>query len=55
MFYRISATFREKDPTWQRRMIRVNVMRAGADTVIRILRELVAAVYDDSGASESPR
>lgn len=55
MFYRISATFREKDPTWQRRMIRVNVMRAGADTVIRILRELVAAVYDDSGVSEPPR
>lgn len=45
MFYRISATFRAKDPTWQRRMIRINVMRSGPDTVIRILRELLAAVY----------
>lgn len=45
MFYRISATFREKDPTWQRRMVRINVMRSGPDTVIRILRDLVEAVY----------
>ena len=45
MFYRISATFRAKDPSWQRRMIRINVMRSGPDTVIRILRELVAEVY----------
>lgn len=45
MFYRISATFRAKDPAWQRRMIRINVMRSGPDTVIRILRELLAAVY----------
>lgn len=45
MFYRISATFRAKDSTWQRRMIRINVMRSGPDTVIRILRELVEEVY----------
>lgn len=45
MFYRISATFRAKDPTWQRRMIRINVMRSGPDTVIRILRELIEEVY----------
>lgn len=43
MFYRISATFRAQDPTWQRRMIRINVMRAGADTVIRILSEALDA------------
>lgn len=52
MFYRISATFREKDPTWQRRMIRINVMRAGADTVIRILRELLEVVYGAGGATK---
>ena len=52
MFYRISATFREKDPTWQHRMIRINVMRAGADTVIRILRELLEAVYGVDDATE---
>ncbi|OFK23651.1 aminotransferase class V-fold PLP-dependent enzyme [Olsenella sp. HMSC062G07] len=48
MFYRISATFRAKDPTWQRRMIRINVMRSGPDTVIRILRELIGEVYSGS-------
>ena len=45
MFYRISATFRAQNPSWQRRMIRINVMRSGPDTVIRILRELIEEVY----------
>ncbi len=45
MFYRISATFRAKDPTWQKRMVRINVMRSGANTVIRILRELLDEIY----------
>lgn len=44
MFYRISATFRAADPGWQQRMIRVNVMRAGPDTVIRILQEIIEEV-----------
>lgn len=51
MFYRISATFRAKDPTWQRRMIRVNVMRSGPDTVLRLLRELVAEAYGEGNAA----
>ena len=41
MFYRISGTFRAKDPTWEKCMIRINVMRAGTDTILRILREAV--------------
>ena len=41
MFYRISATFREQDPAWQQRMIRINAMRAGPDTILRILRQAV--------------
>jgi len=45
MFYRISATFRATDPSWQKRMIRINVMRSGADTVIRILQELLDEIY----------
>ena len=45
MCYRLSATFHAEDPTWQRRMIRINVMRSGPDTVVRILRELVEEVY----------
>jgi hypothetical protein len=39
MIYRISGTFREYDPALEKRMIRINPMRSGADTVIRILRE----------------
>lgn len=39
MFYRVSGTFLAADPTLENRMIRINPMRAGADTVLRILRE----------------
>ncbi len=41
MIYRISGTFRKADPTLEKRMIRINPMRSGADTVIRILKESV--------------
>lgn len=41
MFYRVSGTFIASDPTLLKRMIRINPMRAGADTVIRILNEAV--------------
>lgn len=44
MFYRLSGTFRESDPALAERMIRVNPMRSGADTVLRILRLSLAAV-----------
>jgi cystathionine beta-lyase/cystathionine gamma-synthase len=39
MFYRVSGTFRASDKSLEARMIRINPMRSGADTVIRILRE----------------
>ena len=39
MFYRISGTFRAADPSLEKRMIRINPMRSGADTIIRILKE----------------
>lgn len=41
MIYRISGTFRKQDPTLEKRMIRINPMRGGADTIIRILRESI--------------
>lgn len=44
MIYRVSGTFREADPSFEERMIRINPMRCGADTVIRILREAVERV-----------
>lgn len=42
MFYRISGTFRASDKSLEERMIRINPMRAGADTIIRILSEALS-------------
>ncbi len=42
MMYRISGTFRAADPTLEKRMIRINPMRSGADTVIRILSTAIS-------------
>lgn len=48
MFYRVSGTFRATDPTITKRMIRINPMRSGDDTVIRILREAMERVGECS-------
>ncbi len=44
MFYRVSGTFRAADPGIEERMIRINPMRSGDDTVIRILRGALEGV-----------
>lgn len=44
MFYRVSGTFLESDPSLEHSMIRINPMRTGADTVIRILKEAIQMV-----------
>ncbi len=44
MFYRISGTFRDTDPALESRMIRINPMRAGADTILRIIKEAAERV-----------
>ncbi|MGC6178169.1 aminotransferase class V-fold PLP-dependent enzyme [Lacrimispora sp. 38-1] len=44
MFYRISGTFQSADPALKNRMIRINPMRSGADTILRILKEAVERV-----------
>lgn len=44
MFYRISGTFRAADPNAEKMMIRINPMRGGADTIIRILDEAIKQV-----------
>ena len=41
LFYKVSGTFLKKDPTLIDKMIRINPNRAGADTVIRILKESI--------------
>lgn len=44
MFYRVSGTFRASDAGIGKRMIRINPMRSGDDTVIRILKEAMERV-----------
>lgn len=44
MMYRVSGTFRASDPTLEKRMIRINPMRSGADTIIRILKAAIDEV-----------
>lgn len=41
MFYRLSATFRAASPENVKTMIRINPMRAGAETIIRIIKEAI--------------
>lgn len=41
MFYRVSGTFLKTDPRLGDYMIRINPMRAGANTIMRILEEAV--------------
>lgn len=44
MFYRVSGTFLKFDPTLGKRMIRINPMRSGTDTILRILKESIKKV-----------
>lgn len=44
MMYRVSGTFRESDPSLEKRMIRINPMRSGPDTIIRILKSAIDEV-----------
>jgi hypothetical protein len=53
MFYRVSATFLESDPTLEKRMIRVNPMRSGPKTVLRILSEAIQMVSEKDGDDQS--
>ncbi|MFV0254630.1 MAG: aminotransferase class V-fold PLP-dependent enzyme [Erysipelotrichaceae bacterium] len=41
MFYRVSGTFAEADSSLRQRMIRINPMRSGSNTIIRILLESI--------------
>ena len=41
MFYKVSGTFRQAMPEMDETTIRINPMRSGADTIIRILREAI--------------
>ncbi len=41
MFYQVSGTFKKYDATLVDRMVRINPMRSGKDTVLRILKESI--------------
>lgn len=43
MFYRLSGTFREANPDSEKSMIRINPMRAGDETILRILEQSIVA------------
>jgi cystathionine beta-lyase family protein involved in aluminum resistance len=43
MFYRVSGTFLISNPKLEDYMIRINPMRSGADTIIRVLKEAIDA------------
>lgn len=44
MFYRVSHTFRQDNPELSKYVIRINPMRSGPDTIIRILKEAIREV-----------
>lgn len=44
MFYRVSGTVMANDPSIVKRMIRINPMRCGSDTILRILDESIKKV-----------
>lgn len=41
MFYRLSKTMRDEDPIYESHWVRINPMRAGSETVLRILSESI--------------
>ncbi|TNH05773.1 aminotransferase class I/II-fold pyridoxal phosphate-dependent enzyme [Testudinibacter sp. TR-2022] len=44
LFYRVSGTFRQSDPGLEKRTIRINPNRAGAETVLTILKQSLSAL-----------
>src|SRR5574341_1022097 len=44
LFYRLSGVMRQAEPELARRIIRINPLRAGPDTVIRILKDAIRDV-----------
>lgn len=44
LFYKISATFAAGNPSLAKRAIRINPNRAGADTIIRVLKESLEGI-----------
>jgi selenocysteine lyase/cysteine desulfurase len=47
MFYRVSGTFLKSDPSLAKKMIRINPLRSGVDTIIRILESSIQRVSEN--------
>ncbi|WP_426350391.1 aminotransferase class V-fold PLP-dependent enzyme [Alloiococcus sp. CFN-8] len=48
MFYRVSGTFKAADKALEKTMVRINPMRSGADTVIKILKKSIDCAKNNS-------
>jgi Cys/Met metabolism PLP-dependent enzyme len=48
MFYRVSSTFLSSNPQLASSMIRINPMRAGCRTILRILKQAISAALNDT-------
>lgn len=47
MFYRVSGTFLAADPSLSQKMIRINPLRSGVETIIRILRASIQRAIEN--------
>lgn len=47
MFYRVSGTFLAADPSLSKTMIRINPLRSGVDTILRILETSIQRVIEN--------
>jgi len=47
MFYRVSGTFLAAEPSLAKRMIRINPLRSGVETIVRILRTSIERVTEN--------
>lgn len=55
MFYRVSSTFLQANPELGKKMIRINPMRSGANTVLRILSTAIEKAFTEQKLSGENR
>ena len=53
MFYRVSGTFLSADPSLAKKMIRINPLRSGPETILRILNTSVHRATEDLSVNSS--
>lgn len=53
MFYRVSGTFLSEDPSLAKKMIRINPLRSGPETILRILNISVHRATEELSVNSS--